>query len=437
MVGIISGYDSDGSSSSSDAEASSSTEVKTPAQSSGLFASLPAPRQTGAQTGVSNGAAPPKRKRQIRVGGSAPDEGSDDAGETHPEPSSSSKRAKVPEVSAPGSGHSLFGMLPAPSKRAPTPPKQANQSSAEQGQRAREVRDQGDDKASSSRKGNDHFRAMLGLQPTARKERPSGQVDKPSNAATKSEATEARTASESTSLPQARDVAATPLQRDAVDLPRETSRPQEAMPSVSLDEASPMDFFGIPQARASSSSRAAQPRAAAVISAAPVIDEAQTYPGWMQNPDGSWIPVTPDAQQQWAAQQAADDAIRAGDGDLDSRELSRLKAAGILDLNTLRSVNASEQAKSDEWHRKPHESGSTTGMDSKYAAAAAESASTAPHQQQQSDEPPQRNNRTQRARRHGQLSALFSQADEKRESLEEKWAQGRANRRGAADRYGF
>lgn len=424
MVGIVSGYDSDASSSSSDAEAPSS-QVKTSAQSSGLFASLPAPRQTGVQTGVSNGAAPPKRKRQIRVGGSAPDEGSDDAVEAQLE-LSSSKRAKGREASATGSGHSLFGMLPAPSKRAPTPPKQANQSSAEQGQRALEVRDQGDDEASSSRKGNDHFRAMLGLQPTTRKERPSGQV--PRKAASQSEAMQGGT------KPPPHDTAATPLQRDAVDLPRETSRPQEAVPSESLDEASTTDFFGIPQARASSSSQADRHRAVSAISAAPAIDEAQTYPGWMQNPDGSWIPVTPDAQQQWAAQQAADDAMQAGN--VDSRELSRLKAAGILDLNTLRSVNASEQAKSDEWHRKPHESGSTTGMDSKYAAAAAESASAAPHQQQP-DEPPQRNNRTQRARRHGQLSALFSQADEKRESLEEKWAQGRANRRGAADRYGF
>ncbi|CAO1629130.1 unnamed protein product [Jaminaea pallidilutea] len=430
MVGIVSGYDSDGSSSSSDAEAPSS-QVKTSAQSSGLFASLPAPSQTGVQTGVSNGAAPPKRKRQIRVGGSAPGEGSDDAGEAQPE-LSSSKRAKVPEASATGSGHSLFGMLPAPSKRAPTPPKQANQSSAEQGQRALEVRDQGDDEASSFRKGNDHFRAMLGLQPTARKERPSGQV--PRKAASQPEAMQGATSSEEQRPPH--DTAATPLQSHVANPAHKTSRPQEAAPSESLDEASTMDFFGIPQARASSSSQADRHRAVSAISSAPAIEETQTYPGWMQNPDGSWSPVTPDAQQQWAAQQAADDAMQAGN--VESRELSRLKAAGILDLNTLRSVNASEQAKSDEWHRKPHESGSTTGMDSKYAAAAAESASTAPHQQQQQpDEPSQRNNRTQRARRHGQLSALFSQADEKRESLEEKWAQGRANRRGAADRYGF
>ena len=42
-----------------------------------------------------------------------------------------------------------------------------------------------------------------------------------------------------------------------------------------------------------------------------------------------------------------------------------------------------------------------------------------------------------RARNRGQLSSLITRAQENRQALEQRWAQGKAKKREASKRYGF
>ncbi|KAE8224467.1 hypothetical protein CF319_g2649 [Tilletia indica] len=137
--------------------------------------------------------------------------------------------------------------------------------------------------------------------------------------------------------------------------------------------------------------------------------------GWAQDPDGTLYPVTPQAHEQYAQWQAAQQRVAQADQkDKDSSNSN----------SKLPSYSASDLAQSG----KP--STSDKSLDAKYAAAAASAS--------ESDAPVVKNKATSgRARYKGQLSALLAIANERKEELEEKHSKGRDRNRDARQRYGF
>ncbi|KAE8234746.1 hypothetical protein CF326_g189 [Tilletia indica] len=138
--------------------------------------------------------------------------------------------------------------------------------------------------------------------------------------------------------------------------------------------------------------------------------------GWAQDPDGTLYPVTPQAHEQYAQWQAAQQRVAKADQNQDKKDSNS--------NSKLPSYSASDLAQSG----KP--STSDKSLDAKYAAAAASAS--------ESDAPVVKNKATSgRARYKGQLSALLAIANERKEELEEKHSKGRDRNRDARQRYGF
>lgn len=172
------------------------------------------------------------------------------------------------------------------------------------------------------------------------------------------------------------------------------------------------------------------------ISAAPTHDdgagdEAASYPGWSQDPDGSWVPLTPAAHAQYAAwleEQRLEAAKKKPERDAAAAELAR---AGV-DVASLRTVDAGADAQAAYDAQPPARS------DARYAAAAAAVGSAASIEEAGGEEDKKMDKKTGfRARQKGQLSALVAQAEENKERLEERWARGKTAQRQSGQKYGF
>ncbi|PWN26944.1 hypothetical protein BDZ90DRAFT_233026 [Jaminaea rosea] len=447
--------------------------------SSGLFASLPPP------------SAKRKQHHQIKLGSLAELRSQDDGNDDGDGGSQKQKRQKSndpppavkPAAASSSSSHALFGMLPAPSRKGPpTPPPREVMAES----RMEIVDDEpgapavGGGDTVKKAKGNADFRAMLGLKPNA---------SAPSKAKTEgavrvAPSLEARPSS-SKEIATVRSVHDEPIASSSK--PATSARANAKRPSPQPAREPVMDFFGLSTTASSHSSSSSSsssnrnqvstsrstPTTTITVSSAPSLHSSTNpYPGWAQNPDGSWIPVTPEAHEAFALAQrdeqlqrqaetesgAEGEGGREGGGGLDERQRQQLLAAGYKDLQGLRSVDAAQLASvrgavgrggmgTDE--------AAATRLDAKYAAAAgAVREQGDDYDDDEFDEDNAARGRggkkgaataaggrdkltNQRARAKGQLSSLFAQADEKRDGLEERWARARENKRGSQARYGF
>jgi hypothetical protein len=392
---LVSGYDSD---SDDDKPASSS-----------LSSLLPAPTNKGAGLTLpptkSNQKKKPE-KRQIRI--DALDKLQSDEEEV-PQP----KRAKTSEPSNGKSGLSgLLGMLPAPKQKGPPPPKEKSKEDAITTTSAgilagSESRLNLDTSIAETKKvkGNNDFRAMLGLKPSKLPEKvvSSMKIQPPAPPI----------ATSTVSEPTKEEIVTSPKQPDFFSLSERSSK-------SSLDRANPT--FAI------STAPAVEEKAEEIR--IQTVDEEDRYKGWQQGPDGNWFPVTPQAHTAYneylATQAIAPDRFTDRPADMQ-----------IGDINNIQSVdaNASRQA----WLSRPSTE-DATGLDRKYAMAAASIAT--PDQGiplvDQEEEVKKMDKKTNfRARRKGQLSALIAQAEENREKLEERWSKGKDGRNAAKEKYGF
>lgn len=432
-MGLVSGYGSDSDYSDSETRndiagpsgstpSSNARPTAAASRSTGLSSLLPPPK-SGAPDGSAS-AAQKRKPRQIKVGITASDEKEDDEDVA---PASAPKKAKTD--AAPTSSHSLFGMLPAPSKAPPAPSASKGRSGVGQGGvAARQDDDDDDDDAApeaklsireasettgagtKAKKGNADFRAMLGLKPTATEKEPKKALQRKA---------------EVTSIPA----------RSNETSPQPPSAPLQEAPAASLPPPppppAPTDFFSI-----GADTRPQQTKGVSSIStgvsAAPSIEDDDPYPGWHQNPDGSWVPVTPAAQEAFEKHQASQQQGHAEH----AKMVERLRAQDGIDVDSLQHVDL--EAARAEWEKKPVEarmsSSSSAALDAKYAQAAGMVAAGG----DEGDQKDPRDKKTNyRARQKGQLTSLFAQAEERKDELEAKWAQGKQNKRAAASRYGF
>lgn len=165
--------------------------------------------------------------------------------------------------------------------------------------------------------------------------------------------------------------------------------------------------------------------AAPAISAAPEVRsrsptpeqvDPTVYEGWHQDPDGSWVPVTPEAHRiyaQWLAENAPPPLEEQDIGT--QRQFARHETVALLDADA-------------EMH---------AHWDSKPKAAPAPRVEK-PNMLAQVSERLQSDRLTNvRARSRGQLTSLIVQAQEKRQMLEDRWAHGRQKMRENKKRYGF
>ncbi|SNX86993.1 uncharacterized protein MEPE_05702 [Melanopsichium pennsylvanicum] len=357
------------------------------------------------------------------------------------------KKSKIaPSLSS--SKHSLFGMLPAPKrkdgevlaerKREAELRKIAKALDETDAQRLCEVPLSISDHASEEQeadeaetveadapivktngKNNDAFRAMLGLKPAAKKQ--------PTHAVASSSTSQAE-------LPEPSPlITAKSIARESIDpIPKSTS---------TWAESTPTDFFSLgstcPNTGTSSYKSSMQ------ISAAPVIDLAETqhstdqshtqddvaeYPGWQLDPDGSWVPVTPQAQAQFAAYQYSLSHPSAASTNPSSRSESNLDgtrdllAAGLTP-DDIAAFDASSAA------REAYVQNGEDEDSDKYAAAAEFAAGNRELQQRKPG--------MLKGLRKGQLSSLVSLANENRKKLEQRWQRGRDAQAQKAKRYGW
>ncbi|WFD26883.1 hypothetical protein MNAN1_001872 [Malassezia nana] len=259
--------------------------------------------------------------------------------------------------------HSLLSMLPEPQHKEPIKkPGDVHQGpeSLVDGDVRLVLHDTGSTK---KKKGNDDFRAMLGLAP------------KPSKPAT----------NKAPVIVEARPVSSPASEKK----PPSTSQPASTL-IHSLSAA--------PEVR----ERAPEPEPAPA-------PEPTSYPGWKQDADGGWYPVTPEAHAQYAAwaaqmQQEAEASMRtpgqtlAPMAEFDvAAEVQRVAPSRPASVSTpapVRENLVSEKLRTDKF----------TNM---------------------------------RARTRGQLTSLLAMAHENRPMLEEKWAKGKSKMRENKKRYGF
>ncbi|PWN20481.1 hypothetical protein BCV69DRAFT_283365 [Microstroma glucosiphilum] len=461
--------------------ASSSSSSKT--TSNGLASALPPPKASLASSlpavksdvPATNGSTSSKRKNQIRIESLADlHDDKDDAGQGSSTASaaSSSKKAKMegkPSMSA-ASSHGLFGMLPAPSRKGPPTPPRKRQEEEDEGVGVGEARltlheEESDSQAQKGvKKGNADFRAMLGLKPSqtagegiskpkviaastssSRQPEPPRKAAPPRHEPITPSATEVLMASSRTSTAQA---------------PQQTTTPTP--PSQPQPSQAPIDFFSLSSSSSKSHSAPSKPSplpssssSRLAVSSAPSIAEASPYAGWHQNPDGSWVPVTPEAIQAYEAHQASlvaasSNNLQAAGGDARAaeeaaRELRKLREQGI-DVESLQSVDL--EATRAEWEKKPMEARSSSALDAKYAAAAGLASQQGTAGVGDEDEEGAARNegrkkaelpgaKNARGKGRGQLSNLIAQAAERKDELEQKWAEGKSNRAAAGNRYGW
>ncbi|SPO30611.1 uncharacterized protein UTRI_05228 [Ustilago trichophora] len=377
--------------------------------------------------------------------------------------SSESKRPRLGSnmVGKAATKHSLFGMLPAP-KRKDDEVLAERRKEAEARKAARAVEESdapalteaplrivenvtrstspeesggvsASPEATSSKakgKNNDAFRAMLGLKPAAKK--PSAPAPAPPPAPT------------TASLSASQTPASKPVQPSQASAVLDATANSKASPSSSKVDSAPVDFFSLGPTRASTSAASLSHTSSLSISAAPIIDhpeppqsigeadsqeDASEYPGWQLDPDGSWVPVTPEAQAQLLAyQQSLSDAPTTtvttssrGSSSLDGTR--DLLAAGLTPDDIL-AFDASTAA------REAYLQGNGDAADSDKYAAAAEFAAG-------NREVQQRKPGMLKGLRKGQLSSLVSLASENRAKLEERWQRGRDAQARRSNQYGW
>lgn len=476
-LGIISGYssgsdnESDGNEGAPKAPLAGPSESKAASKTAdrlgGFLATLTPPKASSTSTSTAPPTSPPpppKRKQhQIRVETTrAGDSGSRSDADLLAS-AVSVKTKKMSRLDSPGpnggassSKHGLLSMLPAPTRKSPpTSPRRREED------QSGKVRLNTNEPTPSfgqndKKKGNADFRAMLGLKPKV-----------PLADVTSNESWEKTT--KGMLIPLGHQDAPLDAQqrRLRMDFTPQQTTAQQGEPPLREQEAaaSPdhwreqankftgLDFFGLAPststaeklpsgfAKAPASETSTMPSSLTttrVLSVAPKIEEPTPYPGWVQNPDGSWIAVTPEAQEVFAAHQAAAAAAardKSGYSDAHTgqrRHLERLRDQGV-NIDNIRAVAANDCVYDSNYAR----NGSTMSLDAKYAQAAASMTPSTGDKDREDAGGKKVKGLTSRARQKGQLSSLFAQAEEKRESLEEKWAQGRANRNAARERYGF
>lgn len=407
----------------------SASSISGPSKLGGLMSSLPPPKSS---TGAIEGSASStekrpaqKRKHQIKIDSLADldDEDGEEtaASSSHPKKAPKTKLTDSADGPSVSSSHSLFGMLPAPSRKGPpSPPAKAGRADDDDAEISGVGHMAVSEDTSASKgqkKGNADFRALLGLKPSttsAPKSTPAQTIPKATGAAPQQPSVAASQMGEAGSSAQAR----------ADPAPAPKAKPANFFSLGDDDEASPHSDV------ASSSIFSSR------ISAAPSLAEPSSsspFPGWQQNPDGSWIPVTPEAQEAFAKYQAEQQAAGTADPSGErSRELERLRAQGV-DLDSLQTVDM--EAQRAEWEKKPQRIDSTGGsasLDAKYAEAAGLSAA-----EHGTSKRPDTKATGHRAQRKGQLSSMLAQADERRDQLEEKWAQNRNTQAAARGKYGW
>ncbi|KAF6766969.1 Proline-rich protein PRCC [Kalmanozyma brasiliensis GHG001] len=427
-----------------------------PPPRSGLASKLPAPSSASIAPSTPKGSGlslpPPAssaaKRKVIKVDTLKSAHDSDEEADSR----SNTKKPKLGSSSASTSKHSLFGMLPAP-KRKYDEILAERQKEAEARKAAKAIQDsdapamaeaplsinqdilreasptEGAEPVAASGskskgKNNDAFRAMLGLKPATPKPTPS--------------TASAATASAAISRQQA---TALPSNSVSYFLPQ-----SEPAASRKIEPATPVDFFSLSADRASNSAASSSHAPSLSISSAPIIkdagtnasslaadasDDAAEYPGWQLDPDGSWVPVTPEAQAQLLAyqqslptssQEATSTTSTAHKGASNLDGTRDLLAAGLTPED-IRAFDASTAA------REAYQNAGDDADSDKYAAAAEFAAGNRDVQQRKPG--------TLKGLRKGQLSSLVSLANENRGQLEEKWKRGRDARARGANMYGF
>ncbi|GAC93233.1 hypothetical protein PHSY_000796 [Pseudozyma hubeiensis SY62] len=433
-----------------------------PPPKAGLTSKLPPPSSSSKGSGLS--LPPPtssssSKRKVIKIDSLNSFKESEDGADSDDaaEGSANSKKPKLAIGATNGgsSKHSLFGMLPAPKRKDDEVlAERSRQAEARKAAKAVEGSDTqmvADERlrfhaeaehassheapnesatASNSKtkgKNNDAFRAMLGLKPsTAAKPNPS--------AASTSSTARAHTGT----APR------TSSSHSAVQLPASSHSAAEtaAIPTSKPDAAAPVDFFSISTAPRSSKAASSSQTSSFSISAAPVIDHPKTqqseegvdsgpndeseYPGWQLDPDGSWVPVTPEAQAQFLAYQQSTTTPSAPPTSKSASNLDGTRdliAAGLTpeDIQAFDASSAARQA---------YLSADGDEADSdKYAAAAEFAAGNREIQQRKPG--------MLKGLRKGQLSSLVSLAGENRAKLEKRWQRGREQNARRTNQYGF
>lgn len=434
-----------------------------PPPKSGLASKLPPPSSFSSSlkpSGSGLSLPPPSSssaKRKVIKVDSLPSFKDSEDGQQSDEEVRPAPAIKKPKTSAPATKHSLFGMLPAPKrKNDEVLAERKKEAEARKAARAQEESEtpvlaeaplrinedaawspspedsdsirmdgQTQTEATGSKpkgKTNDAFRAMLGLKPAAKK------TPTPATATTS-------TSSSTFQAPSPK-----PVQRTAPsdkDTSSSTNVPDKA-------ESAAVDFFSLGPARPSNGTASSSHSSSLPISAAPVIDhpevqsdshsseptdDASEYPGWQLDPDGSWVPVTPEAHAQLLAYQESLSAAAPASSSAPSRGAANLDgtrdllAAGLTpdDIQAFDASTAAQQA---------YLQGNGDKDDSDKYAAAAEFAAG-------NREVQQRKPGMLKGLRKGQLSSLVSLANENRSKLEERWQRGRDAQARRSSRYGW
>jgi hypothetical protein len=409
---LVSGYDSDSDDDKPKPGLSSLLPAPSASTSKSIGLTLPPPSSfeftlPPAKLGQKRKA----EKRQIRIDALGALEGEDDL----PPP----KRTSNVGASNGKSGLSgLLGMLPAPKQKAPPAHIEvkekvdapANNSGLLTGSEGR-LELIASVTEPKKVKGNNDFRAMLGLKPSKLTEKTVTSVQR-------TQPIQAPKAASAVAEGEKEAVAYTPVKKP--------------------------DFFTFSE-RSSTIAPSDKITSGISFSTAPAVEDEQDqthdedvyeedqYRGWQQGPDGNWFPVTPEAHTAYNAYLSTQAAAP-------NRFSDRPADMMYGDINSMQTVdaNASRQA----WQSRPSTemNSISSDLDRKYAMAAASIAT--PDQGiplvDQEEEVKKMDKKTNfRARRKGQLSALIAQAEENREKLEERWSRGKEGRNAAKEKYGF
>ncbi|WFC94427.1 hypothetical protein MBRA1_001057 [Malassezia brasiliensis] len=373
---LVAAYASD--SDSDESQLAAPATQAPPAASESDARASPEPEPSRAPPRASGLALPPPKagtsaaKRRIHV-------------ELEPAPTDADKIdvPKRPRMERSEGAHGLLGMLPAPksNKSIVKPPtdEQRPENAVDDDARIALVDTQDKDDA----KDNDDFRAMLGLAPKA----PQPERSKPKVIETASPAAPATTT-----------------------IPKDTPSMSATVPSTDTQSSSSSSakfrVSAAPDVGTSSTERDSGPE--------PEVDLAALYPGWRQDPDGSWYPVTPEAHAAYAAWAAQAEA------EAQAQAAFRSKSDVVPDASQLTTFDAAAELR----NAPPSQS--------------APPANKKPKVEWNISEKLQSERLTNmRARNRGQLSALLMHAVETRDALEDRWSQGKAKRREASKRYGF
>ncbi|TKY88967.1 hypothetical protein EX895_002208 [Sporisorium graminicola] len=446
-----------------------------PPPRAGLESKLPPPSSSASGSGIF--LPPPtsttsSKRKVIKVDSLQSFQASDDGNDPD---EADSKKPRLGSNLQKGSAskHSLFGMLPAPKRKDDEVLAERNK----QAQARREAKAIQDAEASTSTqtplsineavlratsptdnqpnlkdadeadlaaavskpkgKSNDAFRAMLGLKPSA----------------TKPQVPPATSASSSTSTGIKPDTTTQNLSSKTPSHPSTTilnvaPGPGRTAPSK-LEAKDSIDFFSLASNHPFNNNTASAPQSSSfVISSAPTIerpgsssshpnasidddvddDDSAEYPGWQLDPDGSWVPVTPEAHAQLLAYQQSlsrstpsTTPTSKSTSNLDGTR--DLLAAGLTpeDIRAFDASTAARQAYLDP-------NGDAADND-KYAAAAEFAAGNREVQQRKPG--------MLKGLRKGQLSSLVSLAGENRSQLEKRWQRNREAKAQRSTRYGF